>query len=61
MRGPSLARPINYYLARITPPPEVVIQLGKAPIVVIDPRAGQGPGIGGFKMQSEIGDALAER
>ena len=25
---------------------------------MIDPRAGQGPGIGGFKSDSEIGDAL---
>ncbi len=31
----------------------------KRPVVVVDPRAGQGPGIGGFKKESEIGDALA--
>ena len=60
MRGPSLARPINYYLARIVPPPGVIIDPGKAPIIVIDPRAGQAPGIGGFKSQSEIGDSLSE-
>jgi len=60
MKGPSLSRPINYYLARIVPPPEVVVDPGNAPIIVIDPRAGQAPGIGGFKSQSEIGDALAE-
>ncbi|MDJ0783116.1 MAG: DUF3141 domain-containing protein [Desulfosarcinaceae bacterium] len=29
------------------------------PIVVIDPRAGHGPGIGGFKLNSQIGEALA--
>lgn len=28
-------------------------------MVVIDPRAGQGPGIGGFHRESEIGDAMA--
>jgi len=28
------------------------------PVVVVDPRAGQGPGISGFKAESEIGDAL---
>jgi hypothetical protein len=28
------------------------------PFVVIDPRAGHGPGIGGFKAQSEIGMAM---
>ena len=32
----------------------------KRPIVVIDPRAGNGPGIGGSKRDSEIGDALAQ-
>jgi hypothetical protein len=32
----------------------------KRPIVVIDPRAGHGPGIGGSKRDSEIGIALAE-
>ncbi len=30
----------------------------KRPIVIIDPRAGQGPGIGGSKMDSQIGVAL---
>lgn len=30
----------------------------KRPIVVIDPRAGQGPGIGGSKLDSQIGVAL---
>ncbi len=29
------------------------------PIVVIDPRAGHGPGIGGSKLNSQIGEALA--
>jgi pimeloyl-ACP methyl ester carboxylesterase/tellurite resistance protein len=29
------------------------------PIVVIDPRAGHGPGIGGSKLSSQIGEALA--
>jgi hypothetical protein len=31
---------------------------GKRPIVIIDPRAGHGPGIGGSKQESEIGMAL---
>lgn len=30
----------------------------KRPIVVIDPRAGHGPGIGGFKLDSQVGVAL---
>jgi hypothetical protein len=59
MSGRSLRKPINFALARIVPPRGVEIDPCKRPVVVIDPRAGQGPGIGGFKAQSEIGDALA--
>ena len=58
MDGRSLPRPINYTLSRIIPPAGVVIDPNKRPVVVVDPRAGQGPGVGGFKSQSEIGDAL---
>ena len=59
MSGRALARPINYSLARIVPPEGTVTDPKKRPVVVVDPRAGQGPGIGGFKKDSEIGDALA--
>ena len=58
MSGRSLPRPINYSLSRIVPPSGVTIDPRRRPVVVVDPRAGQGPGIGGFKMLSEIGDAL---
>ncbi len=58
MSGWSLPRPINYALSRIVPPPGLATDPRKRPVVVIDPRAGQGPGIGGFKAESEIGDAL---
>jgi len=58
MSGRSLPRPINYSLLRILPLPGVAIDRRKRPVVVVDPRAGQGPGIGGFKADSEIGDAL---
>ena len=58
MSGLSLRRPINYALYRIMPLPGVAIDPRKRPVVVVDPRAGQGPGIGGFKTESEIGDAL---
>jgi hypothetical protein len=58
MSGKSLPRPMNYVLSRIIPPPGIVIDPLKRPVVVVDPRAGQGPGIGGFKAESEIGDAL---
>ncbi|HTQ70522.1 MAG TPA: DUF3141 domain-containing protein [Acidocella sp.] len=59
MRGDELPHPVNYALVRIIPPPGVELDERKRPVVVIDPRAGQGPGIGGFKHVSEIGDAFA--
>jgi hypothetical protein len=58
MHGRDLPRPVNYGLVRIVPPPEVAIDPAKAPFVVVDPRAGHGPGIGGMKHDSEIGVAL---
>jgi len=58
--GQTLKRPVNYDLARIIPPRGTVIRPDSRPIIVIDPRAGNGPGIGGSKRDSEIGDALAQ-
>ncbi|RDI97068.1 DUF3141 domain-containing protein [Dyella solisilvae] len=51
-------RPVNYALLRIVPPDGVVIDERKRPYVIIDPRAGHGPGIGGFKDDSQVGVAL---
>jgi hypothetical protein len=56
--GRTLERPVNYALVRITPPKGVEIDLKRRPFVVVDPRAGHGPGIGGFKADSEIGVAM---
>ncbi|WP_429645444.1 DUF3141 domain-containing protein [Skermanella aerolata] len=58
--GRTLERPCNYMLLRILPNPEsgVRIDPAKRPFVVVDPRAGHGPGIGGFKPDSQIGNAL---
>ena len=56
--GRDLAQPVNYALARIVPPKGIEIDPNRRPFVVIDPRAGHGPGIGGFKADSEIGVAL---
>lgn len=53
--GRKLRRPVNYGLVRIKPPAGVTIDRNRRPFVVIDPRAGHGPGIGGFKADSEIG------
>ncbi|WP_063923057.1 DUF3141 domain-containing protein [Cupriavidus basilensis] len=58
MDGRELPRPVNYGLVRIAAPEDVPTVPGKRPFVVVDPRAGHGPGIGGFKRDSEIGAAL---
>jgi hypothetical protein len=57
--GRTLDRPVNYALARVVPPPELDVDPANRPFVIVDPRAGHGPGIGGFKADSEIGVALA--
>jgi pimeloyl-ACP methyl ester carboxylesterase len=57
--GRTLTRPVNYMLVRIVPPQGTSIEPSKPPFVVIDPRAGHGPGIGGMKHDSEIGVAMA--
>jgi pimeloyl-ACP methyl ester carboxylesterase len=54
----TFERPVNYLLARIKPPQGVAIDSRKRPFVVVDPRAGHGPGIGGFKADSELGVAM---
>jgi len=56
--GRKLGRPVNYVLVRILPLDDVAIDPRKAPVVVVDPRAGHGPGIGGMKPESEIGVSL---
>lgn len=56
--------PANYALLRIT---EIggdcwddCVDTTKPPVIVVDPRAGHGPGIGGFKQDSEVGMAMRE-
>jgi pimeloyl-ACP methyl ester carboxylesterase len=56
--GRTFERPVNYALLRITPPQGVIIDPAKRPYLIIDPRAGHGPGIGGFKDDSQVGVAL---
>jgi hypothetical protein len=65
--GRLLPRPVNYGLVRIPPPDDLAPDRDLVdghdpgrlrPFVVVDPRAGHGPGIGGFKRDSEIGAAL---
>ena len=56
--GRKLDEPVNYVLVRIIPPKDVEIDNDRRPFIVVDPRAGHGPGIGGFKADSEIGVAM---
>ena len=55
-------RPTNYALLRITSchghRAVDCERRGARPVVIIDPRAGHGPGIGGFKQDSEVGISL---
>ena len=57
-------RPANYALLRITEAEGCAarecVDLEKPPVLIVDPRAGHGPGIGGFKRASEVGMALKE-
>jgi pimeloyl-ACP methyl ester carboxylesterase/tellurite resistance protein len=58
MDGADLPFPSNYELLRILPPAGVTLDDTKRPFIIIDPRAGHGPGIGGFKSDSQVGVAL---
>jgi hypothetical protein len=56
--GRAFERAVNYALLEITPPEGVTVDPKKRPVMIIDPRAGHGPGIGGFKDDSQVGVAL---
>ncbi len=60
-KGTDLDKPVNYFLARITPEEGFDVPDDARPIVIIDPRAGHGPGIGGFKKESEVGVAMKNK
>ncbi|HSZ59496.1 MAG TPA: DUF3141 domain-containing protein [Tepidisphaeraceae bacterium] len=55
--GRKLEPPCNYALLHIKPQPGQKVDPKKRPYVVVDPRAGHGPGIGGFKVDSQVGVA----
>lgn len=54
--------PANYALLRITAVGDACLEdcldEAKPPVLILDPRAGHGPGIGGFKRDSEVGIAM---
>jgi pimeloyl-ACP methyl ester carboxylesterase len=56
--GHDLPEPCNYALLRLLPPASKPVNPKLRPVVVVDPRAGHGPGIGGFKTDSEAGMAM---
>lgn len=60
----SFPTPVNYALLKINEIGDACLadclDLEKAPVIVVDPRAGHGPGIGGFKRDSEVGMAMLE-
>jgi len=59
--GKNFDDPVNYVLLRIKDinvKPVKDTEATSSPVVIIDPRAGHGPGIGGFKQDSEVGVAL---
>lgn len=60
----TFARSVNYVLLRILPPDSASERhcsvQDRPPVIVVDPRAGHGPGVGGFKQDSEVGIALDE-
>lgn len=60
----TFEHPANYALLRITSTGDTSLEdcrrEGARPVIVVDPRAGHGPGIGGFKRDSEVGMALRE-
>jgi len=60
MDGRTLDRPVNYALLRIIPDEDVTILPQKRPYVIVDLRAGHGPGIGGFKKSSQVGVAMRD-
>lgn len=58
--GADQPRPTNYVLLKVLPPPGVSTFAWKRPYIIIDPRAGQGAGIGGSQLDSQVGVALRD-
>ena len=56
--GRSFERPVNSRAGAHHPAEGVDVDDRHRPFIIIDPRAGHGPGIGGFKEDSEVGVAL---
>lgn len=57
--GAQLPHPCNYMLLHILPHAGAATDPKNRPYIIIDPRAGHGAGIGGFKDDSQVGVAMA--
>ena len=53
MDGRKLPRPVNYALVRIVPPKGEEADKYKRPFVVVDPRAGHGPGLADLRHRAK--------
>jgi len=63
LEGADLPHPSCYRLLKIVPPKDGTHREPmpwKRPYIIIDPRAGHGAGIGGFKPDSQVGVALRD-
>lgn len=58
MDGRTFEHPVNYALAEIFHPSGREVDPSLRPYVIVDPRAGHGAGISGFKDKSQVGIAL---
>ncbi|HVM79079.1 MAG TPA: DUF3141 domain-containing protein, partial [Stellaceae bacterium] len=58
--GKTLPRPTNKVLLKILPPAGIEVKDWKRPYMIVDPRAGHGAGIGGFKTDSQVGVTLRD-
>jgi pimeloyl-ACP methyl ester carboxylesterase len=56
--GRTFDRPANYALLKVKARDHMKVDPKKRPYIIVDPRAGHGPGVGGFKEDSQIGMAM---
>ena len=56
--GRDLSQPVNYALLKVIPESDQPSSEKRVPVIIIDPRAGPGAGIGGFQQESTVGESL---
>jgi hypothetical protein len=55
MDARKFERPVNYAIVKIIPPPGVTVGPKRRPYIIIDPRAGHGPGLAALKTTRKSG------